>query len=102
MTKTITLTFSDAVFTRMVKALSIYFGYTLTIPDGEGGQIPNPVTRKDFLMSSLKQWLLGIAKDMEINDTMGAAVISSNAALDIQRQAAQTIADELDVTVTNA
>lgn len=101
MTKTITFTFSDSVFTRMVKALSSYFGYTLTIPDGLGGQIPNPVTRKDFLISSLKRWLLDIARDAEINDTVGAAVIASNAALEIQRQAAATTAAELDLTITS-
>lgn len=101
MTKTITFTFSDPIFTRMVKALSNYFGWTATIPDGLGGTIPNPVSRKDFLITNLRRWLLDIARDSEINDTMGAAVISSNAALDVQRAAAKVTAAELDVTITN-
>lgn len=103
MAKTITLTFSDAIFTRMVKALSSYFGWTAMIPnpDGLGSPIPNPVTRKDFLLSELRRWLLDIARDAEINASTQQAVEDAATTVQAAREAAQATANEMDLTITN-
>lgn len=101
MTKTITLSFPDPVFTRMVKALSSYFGWTPTVDDGTGNQIPNPVSRKDFLLTNLRRWLLDIAKDTEINDLTSQARIRADQDVNSARDAAKITSAELDVTVTN-
>jgi hypothetical protein len=59
---TVTFTISGADLTRVVNALSVRFGYSDTLPNGN----PNPQTRGEFVRLRIAQWAADETKAHEL------------------------------------
>lgn len=74
----ITLTIPDASFTRVVRGICAYHGYTDLIEAVDGSMIPNPESRNQFakrmLVTSVKNWLKNVEGELAAQAARATAV----------------------------
>ena len=83
----ISITIPDEQMTRVAVAVANNYGYEEMIPDGLGGEISNPETRRQFFRRMLRGWVKENVKSYEAKRDS-----------DIAREAALIAADEINIT----
>lgn len=51
------ITIKDTVLASATEAIAVNFGYTAMVADANGAEVPNPMTKDQFLKKQIKQWL---------------------------------------------
>ncbi len=63
----ISLSIPDTDRNRVLTAFARRFGYSDTIPDGNGGQVQNPESRAQFVKRVVSEYVKGVVRDSEID-----------------------------------
>lgn len=75
----ISLTIPEGVKDRVIEAISVRHGYQDTIPDGQGGTVPNLKTRQQFCKDVLLKFIKDTVKDYEGEQAYIAAANAARA-----------------------
>lgn len=78
----LTINIPDPVATRVLTGFSAANGYQPTVPDGQGGTVPNPETRAQFCRRKLAEYVKATVQGWEANAAAHTAAQAAAAAAD--------------------
>ena len=70
----------NAAKNKVEDAVATYTGWQATVPDGKGGQVPNPVSKAQNLNKYITKILRDVVKATSANAAANAAIAIANSA----------------------